>query len=147
MEDTWYNKESDQLQLLHGSTKIKAFWSLNNNSYLVIGGLWSPNILLPELFDHLIYFILAVNRPMCTGRSSPSQSRTCGRVQHSLLLFKMQKSLGLTNVFSFAYKHGRLFIENLQNTGTLCENITTSIMQEWWEGCRLVVRNSRPSFQ
>ena len=48
---------------------MKVLRSLNNSSYPVTGGFWSPHIPSAELFDQLISFVFADTGPPSTSAS------------------------------------------------------------------------------
>ena len=74
--------------------KMKVLRSLNNSSYLVTGGFWSPHIISSELFDQLISFVFADTGPPSTSAKNVILAEKRGLLDSSnldcspLLLFK-----------------------------------------------------------
>ena len=121
---------------------MKVYLSLNNSSYLVTGGFWSPHIISAEHLDQSISFILAD-----TGPPSKSAKNAILAEEHwlldsshldcSLLLFKKP---GPTGFFKLSIIKGQINITDrtytdLQNTGTLISRKKSRSNQwdvRWW---------------
>ena len=68
--------------------KMKVLRSLNNSSYLVTGGFWSPHIISAELLYQLISFVFADTGPPSTSVKNAILAEERGLLDSSLLLFK-----------------------------------------------------------